>query len=50
MGDTKKGREKKGQKKREQLRREEIEETLEADDKPPEPEAEPDEIDFGAEE
>lgn len=50
MGDTKKGREKKGRKKREQLRRQEIEETLDADEEPPEPGSEPDEIEIGSEE
>lgn len=49
MGDTKRGRERKGKDKREQLRHKEIEESLDADEEPPEPE-ETDEIAFGSEE
>ncbi|MFB6110036.1 MAG: hypothetical protein ABEJ60_04085 [Halodesulfurarchaeum sp.] len=37
MGDTKRGREQQGQKKREQLIRHEIDETLDADEEPPDP-------------
>lgn len=48
MGDTKRGRERKGKDKREQQRRHEIEETLDAEEEPPESGEE--EIDFGAEE
>ena len=44
MGDTKRGREQKGQKKREQLIRQEIDETLGADEEPPEPTEEEPEI------
>ena len=49
MGDTKRGRERKGQKKREQQRRQEIEETLDAEEEPPDPETD-EEIEFGSEE
>lgn len=47
MGDTKRGRERKGRKKREQLRRHEIDETLDAEEEPPEPDD--DEIEFAEE-
>lgn len=41
MGDTKRGRERKGRKKREQLVRQEIDQSLRADETPPEPESVP---------
>lgn len=46
MGDTKRGRERKGKDKREQLRRHEIDQSLQAEDEPPESET-GEEIDLG---